>query len=126
MNAPFLLHPPTAPAVPLVFDSPHSGSHFPDDFDPVVSHAALREGEDMFVHELFDGAPAVGASLLEAHFARTYIDPNRHAADVDLDLLDGPWPHEHRPSGKARIGKALVWRTASAPACSLTSRRWPT
>jgi N-formylglutamate deformylase len=49
--------------------------------------------------------------LLAAQFPRTYLDPNRHAGDVDLDLLDGPWPEAHVPSGKAAIGKALIWRT---------------
>jgi N-formylglutamate amidohydrolase len=50
-------------------------------------------------------------SLLAATFPRTYLDPNRHAGDVDLELIDGTWPWEYRPSGKARIGKSLVWRT---------------
>ena len=26
-------------------------------------------------------------------------------------LIEGPWPWEYRPSGKARIGKSLIWRT---------------
>jgi N-formylglutamate amidohydrolase len=50
--------------------------------------------------------------LLAARFPRTYLDPNRHAGDIDLDLIEGGrWPYPHVPSGKARIGKALVWRT---------------
>jgi N-formylglutamate amidohydrolase len=53
----------------------------------------------------------VGASLVAARVPRTYIDANRHAGDVDLDLIEGPWPWEYRPSGKARIGKSLIWRT---------------
>jgi len=53
-----------------------------------------------------NGRAAAGRAL-----ARTYLDPNRHAGDVDLDLLDGRWPGEYRPSGKAKVGKALVWRT---------------
>jgi N-formylglutamate deformylase len=108
---PFIVHPPLAPAVPLVLDSPHSSAHFPADFGHAVSEAELREGEDMFVEQLVGDAPRHGATLLEAGFARTYIDPNRHPGDVDPDLLDGPWPHALQPSGKAAIGKALVWRT---------------
>jgi N-formylglutamate deformylase len=111
MSHAFTLHPPTAPAAPLVLDSPHSSAHFPPDFDHAVTQAELREGEDMFIEQLFGDAPRFGAPLLEAGFARTYIDPNRHAGDVDLELLAEDWPHEHRPSGKARIGKALIWRT---------------
>ena len=97
--------------VPLVLDSPHSGREFPADFDAVVSEAELREAEDCYVDELYAGARELGAPLLAASFPRTYVDPNRHAGDVDLDLIDGPWPGEYRPSGKARIGKALIWRT---------------
>jgi len=96
---------------PLVLDSPHSGHDFPADFDAVVSEAELRESEDCYVDELYAAAHELGVPLLAASFPRTYLDPNRHAGDVDLELIDGPWPWEYRPSGKARIGKALLWRT---------------
>ena len=54
----------------------------------------------------------LGVPLLAALTPRTYLDPNRHAGDIDLDLIEGgKWPRTHVPSGKARIGKALIWRT---------------
>ena len=96
---------------PLVLDSPHSGHDFPADFGAIVSEAELRESEDCYVDELWAGAHELGLPLLAARFPRTYLDPNRHAGDVDLDLIEGSWPWEYRPSGKARIGKSLVWRT---------------
>ena len=102
---------PAAAAIPLVLDSPHSGHAFPDDFGAVVSEAELREGEDCYVDELYAGGPELGAPLLAALWPRTYLDPNRNAGDVDLDLIQGPWPGEYRPSGKAKVGKALIWRT---------------
>jgi N-formylglutamate deformylase len=102
---------PMLPAVPLVLDSPHSGREFPADFDAAVSEAELREAEDCYVDELYAAAAELGAPLLAASFPRTYIDANRHAGDVDLELIEGAWPWEYRPSGKARLGKALVWRT---------------
>jgi len=105
-------HGPPAAAVPLVLDSPHSGQDFPADFDAAVSHFDLREGEDCFIDELYAPATELGVPLLAALFPRTYLDPNRHSGDIDLDLIEGGhWPHEHVPSGKARIGKALIWRT---------------
>jgi N-formylglutamate deformylase len=97
--------------VPLVLDSPHSGREFPADFDAVVTQAELREAEDCYVDELYAAAPELGAPLLAAAFPRTYLDPNRHAGDIDLELIEGDWPWEYRPSGKAKLGKALVWRT---------------
>ena len=96
---------------PLVLDSPHSGHDFPADFDAVVSEIDLRESEDCYVDELYAAAHELGVPLLAATFPRTYLDPNRNAGDVDLELIDGPWPWEYRPSGKARIGKSLIWRT---------------
>ena len=108
----FRLHGPAEPRVPLVLDSPHSGFEFPADFDAVVSEFDLRDGEDCFVDELYMPATELGVPLLAALTPRTYLDPNRHAGDIDLDLIEGgKWPHTHVPSGKARIGKALIWRT---------------
>ena len=112
MPTPLLLvHGPADPAVPIVLDSPHSGFTMPDDFDAAVSADELRDGEDCFIDRLWMPATDKGIPLLAAQFPRTYLDVNRHAGDVDLDLLDAPWPHVHVPSGKARIGKSLVWRT---------------
>lgn len=107
----FKIHRPTSLPAPLVLDSPHSGNEFPDDFGAALSVERLRSAEDVLVNQLYAGAPAHGAHLLEALFPRSYIDPNRSAGDIDLELLDGPWPHLYEPSGKARLGKALVWRT---------------
>jgi len=113
MNSkPFIQYGPAAAAVPLVLDSPHSGRDFPADFDAAVTQFDLREGEDCFVDELYLPATELGVPLLAALFPRTYLDPNRHHGDIDLELIEGGhWPHEHVPSGKSRIGKALVWRT---------------
>jgi N-formylglutamate amidohydrolase len=115
MDSPvFVVHglkPPDLPAQPLVLDSPHSGFVMPADFGSVRTESELRDGEDCFIDELYLPATARGVPLLAARFPRTYLDPNRHAGDIDPDLLDAPWPHVLQPSGKARIGKALVWRT---------------
>ena len=108
----YRLHGPHQPRVPLVLDSPHSGMHFPADFDAVVSEFDLRNGEDCFVDELYMPATELGVPLLAAQTPRTYVDANRHAGDIDLDLIEGgAWPHTFVPSGKANIGKALIWRT---------------
>lgn len=110
-DTPFLVHGPTPALRPLVLDSPHSGFRFPADFGAAVSEFDLRDGEDSFIDALWLPATARGIPLLAAQLPRTYLDVNRHAGDIDLALLDAPWPHAHQPSGKARIGKALLWRT---------------
>jgi len=89
MTAPIEVRGPAVPAFPLVLDSPHSGNVFPGDFGAAVSEAELREGEDSFVDELYAGGPEMGVPLLAALWPRTYLDSNRHAGDVDLDLIEG-------------------------------------
>src|SRR6187431_388863 len=108
----FALHGPAEPRTPLVLDSPHSGIDFPADFGAAVSELELRDGEDCFVDQLWLPATERGVGLLAASVPRTYIDYNRHAGDIDLELVEGgTWPYEYLPSGKAELGKALIWRT---------------
>jgi N-formylglutamate amidohydrolase len=92
-------------------DSPHSSPIFPTDFNAALPLEDLRDGEDVFIDALWAHAPEHGAHLLLAEFARTYIDPNRHVGDLDLAMIEGEWPHAYVPSGKANIGKSLIWRT---------------
>ena len=103
--------PPQAPAFPIVLDSPHSGFRMPADFGAVATVQELRDGEDAFIDELYLPAAKMGIPLLTAQFPRTYIDANRHTADIDPLLRAEPWPHPTMDTGKAAIGKALVWRT---------------
>jgi N-formylglutamate deformylase len=105
------VHGPVQACSTLVLDSPHSGTQMPADFGSVCSDSELRDGEDCFIDELYLPAAASGVPLLAAQFPRTYLDANRHAGDIDLELLAEPWPYGWVPSGKAAIGKALLWRT---------------
>ena len=78
-------------ALPLVFDSPHSGNIYPDDFNHACDQNILERAEDNHVDDLFSAAPDHGAHLLLAHFPRTYIDVNRKPDDIDPNLLDEDW-----------------------------------
>lgn len=109
-SMPCTLVPPTGPALPIVIDSPHSGTNYPSDFGSVLQGLALRQGEDSWVHELWAGAPAHGATLLAANFPRAYIDPNRSLSDIDGALLSDAWPGPVTPSRKTELGIGLVWR----------------
>jgi N-formylglutamate amidohydrolase len=101
---------PTGRHVPLVFDSPHSGHDYPDDFHAAVTVEALRKAEDSYVDELYEAAPAHGATLISALFPRTYIDPNRSLLDIDASLLEAPWPGPAVPGRKTQLGVGLIWR----------------
>ncbi len=101
----------SANAAPLVVDSPHSGTIFPDDFGTVVPLNVLRKVQDSYVDELFGQSVEYGASLLRALFPRSYIDPNRAEDDLDIRLLSRSWPNIVRPSEKTRLGHGLIWRT---------------
>jgi len=103
---------PKSAEVPLVFDSPHSGTVYPEDFDHVCPRRVLRTAEDTYVHELYAAAPAHGATLIGALFPRSYIDANRHLADIDQALLAEPWPHPLNPGVKTKLGMGLIRRLA--------------
>ena len=103
---------PQMAEVPLVFDSPHSGSHYPDDFDFACTLETLRRAEDAFVDELYAAAPTHGATLIGALFPRSYLDPNRAVDDIDESLIDGDWPTPLKPSQNTRAGLGLVRRVA--------------
>ncbi len=107
----YSLHVPEEAAAPVVFDSPHSGTVFPDDFGTIVPERVLRRVQDSFVDDLFSDVLDHGASLLSAHFPRSYIDPNRAPDDIDSRLLTGTWPERLRPTEKSRLGHGLVWRS---------------
>ena len=103
---------PLVAELPLVFDSPHSGSLYPDDFKFCCPFDSLRTAEDSYVDELYAAAPEFGATLIGALFPRSYVDPNRAADDLDPALLVGSWPKPLSPSHRTRSGLGLVRRVA--------------
>jgi N-formylglutamate deformylase len=113
MTAPaFVRHLPAGDALPLVLDSPHSGEHYPEDFDHAPPRAVVRRAEDTHVARLYAGATRFGATLIEATFPRAYVDANRSLADIDPALLADAWPVPVAPSRKTEQGIGLVWRIA--------------
>jgi len=103
---------PQAAEVPLVFDSPHSGTSYPEEFQFNCPLEVLRTAEDTYVDELYSAAPDFGATLIGAVFPRSYLDPNRAVDDLDDALIDGAWPSPLRPSHRTQAGLGLVRRVA--------------
>jgi len=102
--------------VPLVLDSPHSGTDFPADFRPVASFTDVRGAEDSFVDDIHAAAPGAGVVLLRALFPRIYIDPNRTPSDLDPSQIDGDWPSPLVPGQKAAKGIGLIWTKGTSDA----------
>ena len=110
MNA-FSIKKPSAP-LPLIYDSPHSGDQYPEDFRFACDFETLATAEDKYVDDLFAHAPDYGASLLCAHFPRSYIDVNRKSDDIDTELLNAPWsgPFKIAPTSRSQAGIGLIRR----------------
>lgn len=116
MSVAFFCHDPQGAPIALVLDSPHSGEDYPPDFDHLPPRALVRRAEDTHVARLWQAAPTLGATMIEARFPRAYIDANRGLADIDADLLLDAWPEAIAPSRKTQQGIGLVWRLAAGGA----------
>ena len=100
----------SATPIPLVCDSPHSGTLYPSDFGYSVQLQELRRNEDTHVEKLWAGVPNHGGVLLSANFPRSYIDPNRAVDDIDQAMLNAPWPSACAPSKRCReLGNGLIF-----------------
>ena len=70
---------------PLLISVPHAGTAFPKELAPLLTPLALTIPDtDWHVPELYDFAPALGATLLLARYSRYLIDLNRPPDDAAL------------------------------------------
>jgi len=93
-TSPFEVVEPERPSLPLVFNSPHSGSLYPETFLSAsrLDQQTIRRSEDSFVDELFLPAARRGAPLLRAHFPRAWLDVNREPYELDPKMFSGDLP----------------------------------
>ncbi len=103
---------PKVQTVPVVFDSPHSGTVFPTDFQTSVALPLLTSVVDLYVDELYAGAVNRGAAFLKAHFPRFYLDANRPLSDLDESLLSGTDRDITDAKLKGSRGIGLIWTLA--------------
>ncbi|MBN8996219.1 MAG: N-formylglutamate amidohydrolase [Rhizobiales bacterium] len=91
---PFEVMAPRCQTLPLVFNSPHSGRHYPAAFLRAsrLDSTTIRRSEDTFVEELFAPAVAHGSPLLKANFPRAWLDVNREPYELDPKMFDGSLP----------------------------------
>ncbi len=94
--------------VPVVFNSPHSGSILPESFLQCarLSPEALRQSEDCYVDELFSDCQSLGAPMLRALISRAYIDLNREPYELDARMFLEGLPGHMNP-GSPRVAAGL-------------------
>lgn len=105
-----IFYPEGTRLLPLVFDSPHSGRNYPENFDFSCPFRLLQKAEDNYVDDLFSDAPKYGATLLCAEFPRTYIDVNRSEGDIDTSMIRDEWPFPYKTSRRSHAGIGLIRR----------------
>lgn len=105
---PFVVRSTAEQRVPYVFNSPHSGSHYPPRFLAMsrLDAKAIRRSEDCYVDELFAGAVTLGAPMLAANFPRAYLDANREPWELDPRMFVDPLP-AHANIRSARVAGGL-------------------
>ena len=81
-------------SVPFVFNSPHSGDQYPDEFqqNSRLSKQELRLSEDFKVDEIIEDVVNIGAALMIAHFPRAWLDVNREPYELDPMMFDATLP----------------------------------
>lgn len=94
VTPPFEIRSGAEQRVAFLFNSPHSGRHYPERFLAMVrlDRNAIRRSEDCYVDELFGGAVALGAPMLAANFPRAYLDVNREPWELDPRMFAEPVP----------------------------------
>ena len=92
--APFSVRAPDRQAIPFIYNSPHSGRHYPRRFIALsrLDANGVRKSEDVLVDELFSDVVSLGAPLMMAHFPRAYLDLNREPWELDPRMFTGDLP----------------------------------
>lgn len=103
---------PEAQTLPVVVDVPHAGEWIPDEVlgEMVVGDQVLRRDLDLYVDQLWQDAPRLGATLVASNVSRYVLDLNRAPDDTSPRTVQG-----------ARIIEApgyyhdrgVVWRTTT-------------
>jgi N-formylglutamate amidohydrolase len=111
--APFVVIEPMDRVAGVVFASPHSGRCYPAELLAAsrIDPFTLRRSEDVAVDTLFSAAPAAGAPLIAAGYARAWIDLNRDMEEIDPSMFRDPPPSHHfRKTARVAAGLGVVAR----------------
>lgn len=101
---------PDDPVTPVVVSVPHAGTDTEGFADALAPTLDVRCDADLFVDELYDGAPR--GAFIRARLSRFVCDMNRHPDDVTAAAVP-----EH-PAPRYPDGRGFIWQvtTTGAPA----------
>lgn len=68
----------------VIVSIPHAGLDIPDDVTGLLSLAVARRDADFHVHQLYDFAKQLGATIVRSRISRTVIDVNRDPSGQSL------------------------------------------
>jgi N-formylglutamate deformylase len=103
----FSVHEPRSDRTPVIVEVPHAGlSVDAESMATLIAPAqSLGRDADLFVDDLYEDAPDVGATLLVSHVSRYVCDLNRAETDVDPMTVEG---------GAARSAPhGVIWRVTT-------------
>ena len=94
VSPPFEIVEPSRWRAPIIFNSPHSGSAYPDDFliASRIDLPTLRRSEDSFMDELIADLSRRGFPVVRVNFPRSYVDVNREPYELDPRMFSGRLP----------------------------------
>ncbi len=102
--SPFEVIEPQSGESPVVVEVPHAGLWIdPESLAYTVAPArSIARDADLYVDELFQDAPSLGATLVCAHTSRYVVDLNRAEQDLDHETVEG--------GGRQPFPRGLIWR----------------
>lgn len=91
---PFAIVEPAVWRAPVIFNSPHSGSVYPDAFLAAsrIDIGTLRRSEDSFIDDLIGHLSAHGFPVVTVNFPRSFVDVNREPYELDPRMFAGRLP----------------------------------
>lgn len=112
---PYICVAPEGTPSPVIAASPHSGRYYPKAFLRATGRPleVLRRSEDFMVDVLIEQAPKTGAALLLSVFARTYVDLNRSAGELDPLLVEDAPRSAETQTRRVRHGLGVLHRLAA-------------
>lgn len=109
----FRVEHPEEQLLPVVVDVPHAGEWIPDEVreEMVVGQRVLKRDLDLYVDQIWQDAPALGATMVVSQVSRYVVDLNRAEDDISPETVRGGVRIE-RPGYYQDRG--VVWRTTTS------------